>query len=277
MAALYPLTLDAWNSLLGRINSLASFPPEGCDPVAQLPLVSAPHKWTVQDIAAAQDKLKEICSDNAFTTPVPGSPSGKWRKLYIDEIDAAIDNGWCNCEPEAPCCIPYGQGTVWIEGPGGGYYVTIPYSQVIEQYLYANISYESAEAALPEGVMARLVECVAGSQLFIPHSLHHDHWVNCLYQSRWVDDGSNRNDEYWQTCETDPTETTYLGAVPTLAPSYHGSTSVGPHNYYDQPMLTQYLYDYYYQRWYGVWWVGYFEVDSYSYYFLMSGHPPMCS
>jgi len=272
MAATYPLTIERWKSLLERINALARNPPEGCNAVAELQLVAAPHKWRETDIAAARSKLSEICSNNVFSAP----STGKWRKAIIDELEIAIDSGWCNCE-RTPCCIPNGQGTVRIEGPGGGYDVTIPYSQVIEQFLYANISYESADAAIPAGVMARLVECVAGSQLFIPHSLHHDHWVNCLYQSRWVDDGSNRNDEYWQTCETDPTETTYLGAVPALAPSYHGSTSVGSHNYYDQPMLTQYLYDYYYQRWYGVWWIGYFEVDSYSYYFLMSGHPPMCS
>lgn len=271
MAATYVLTIDGWNGLLEQINYLAQHPPEGCDPIAPLDLVTAPHKWSTADIQAARDKLMEICSDNVFYAP----STGKWRQEIIEELDEAISNGWCNCEPEMPCCIPNGQGTVWIEGPGGGYWVTIPYWQIVEQYLYANISYESAAAALPEGVMARLVECVAGMQLFIPHSLHHDHWVNCLYQDRWVDDGSNRNDEYWQTCQTDPTETTYLGAVPALAPNYHGSVSVGPHNY-GHPMLMQYLYDYIAQRWYGVWWVGTFEVDSYSYYFLMSGHPPMC-
>jgi len=117
MAALYPLRLDAWNNVLTRINNLASFPPEGCDPVDELPLVTAPHKWTVQDITAAQDKLKEICSDNTFTTASPGD---KWRKLCIDELDEAIDNGWCDCEE--PCCIPQGEGTVWINSPyGGGY------------------------------------------------------------------------------------------------------------------------------------------------------------
>jgi hypothetical protein len=266
MAATYPLKLVAWNNILTRINNLASFPPDGCDPIAQLPLVTAPHKWSVQDITAAQNKLKEICSENTFTTAVPG---GKWRKLYIDELDAAIDNGWCNCEPQLPCCIPKGQGTVWIEGPGGGYYVTIPYWQIIEQYLYANISYGAAEAALPEGVMAHLVACYPGSSVFIPHSLHHNHWVNCIYQDRWLE-GGNRGEEYWSTCGSDPVEITYLGRLPAIAPDYHGGTSVGGNNYYDQPMNMGYHYDYIEQRWYATWWIGYFEVDSYSYYFDFS-------
>lgn len=265
MAALYPLTLDAWNSLLGRINNLASWPPEGCDPVAELPLVTAPHKWTVQDIAAAQDKLKEICSENTFTTAAPGAPGGKWRKLYIDELDAAIDNGWCNCEPQLPCCIPYGQGTVWIDGPGGGYYVTIPYWQVIEQYLYGNISYGAAEAALPEGVMAHLVQCYASGQGWIAHSFHHDHWVNCVYRDRWVE-GGWRGEEYWLTCSNTDSEVTYLGRVPALASSYRSNTVVGPTSYYD-PFCGAYHYDYIEHRWYQSCQIGGYDVDVYWYYF----------
>lgn len=265
MAALYPLTFDAWNSLLGRINNLASWPPEGCDPIAQLPLVTSPHKWTVQDITAAQNKLKEICSDNTFTTPVPGAPGGKWRKLYIDELEAAIDNGWCNCEPPIPCCIPYGQGTVWIEGPGGGYYVTIPYWQVIEQYLYGNISYGAAEAAIPDGVMAHLVECYPGSGAFLAHSYHHLHGVGMVFQDVWLE-GGNRGGEYWEDGGTDPEEVTYLGRVPAIASSYHGSYVQGATNYYG-PIGMGYHYDYIEQRWYETFLIGGFDRDWYWYYF----------
>jgi len=264
MAALYPLTLDAWNSLLGRINNLASWPPEGCDPIAQVPLVTAPHKWSVQDIAAAQDKLREICSDNNFTTP---SPSDKWRKLYIDELDAAIDNGWCNCEPPIPCCIPYGQGTVWIDGPGGGYYVTIPYWQIIEQYLYGNISYGAAEAALPEGIMAHLVQCYGSGQGWISHSFHHAYWVNCIEQDYWTD-GSKRGEEHWITCSNYPDEVTYLGRVSALTSSYQSSTVVGPNTYYGQPLwCSGWYYDQIEHRYYQSCQIGYFEVNAYWYYF----------
>lgn len=265
MAATYPLTLDAWNGILSSINALASNPPEGCDSLDELPLVSAPHQWSVADIAAAQDTLMEICSDNSFTTP---SPSDKWRKLYIDELYDAIDNGWCNCEPPIPCCIPYGDGTVWIVGPGGsGYWVTIPYWQVIEQYLYGNIDYGQAEAALPEGIMAHLVECYGSGEGWISHSFHHGHWVNCIYRDRWLE-GGWRGEEYWNTCQIDPDEITYLGRVPALASSYESSTVVGPNNYYGEPpFCSAWHYDEWEHRWYQSCQIGYFEVDAYWYYF----------
>jgi hypothetical protein len=264
MAALYPLTLDAWNGLLGRINSLASFPPEGCDPVDELPLVSAPHKWSIEDITAAQNKLTEICSDNTFTAAMPG---GKWRALYIDELDEAVDNGWCNCEPPIPCCIPQGEGTIWIEPYSGspGYWVTCPYWQVIEQYLYANITYASAEAALPEGIMAHLVQCYGSGQGYISHSYRHAHWVNCIEQDYWLE-GGKRGEEHWYTCGQDPDEVTYLGRVPVLTSSYQSSTVVGPNNYYDQPAFcSAWHYDYMEGRYYQSCLIGYFEVDVYVY------------
>lgn len=262
MAATYPLTLTAWNAVLGEINYLAGHPPEGCDPIAPLSLVSAPHKWSVQDIAAAQNKLTEICSDNTFTAAPPGD---KWRKRYIDELWDAIDNGWCNCEPEIPCCIPTGNGTVWIEAYGG-YWVTMPYWQIVEQYLYGNISYSAAEAAFPDGVFARIVECYPGSGGFISHSFHHDHWVNCVYQDTWLE-GGKRGEEYWSTCTNTDTEVTYLGRLPSISSSYGSSTSVGGTNYGSYPWTCQYHYDYIEGRWYQTCQIGYFEVDAYWYYF----------
>ena len=263
MAATYVLTIDGWNGLLGQINALATNPPEGCDALEELPLVEAPHKWSETDIAAARSKLVEICSDNVFAAP----STGKWLEDIVDELYTAIDNGWCNCEPEIPCCIPTGNGTVWINGPGGGYWVTIPYWQVVEQYLYGNIDYSAAEAALPAGVMARIVECYPGSSGYISHSYHHAHWTDCVYQDYWLDNGSKRGDEYWSTCGTDPEEVTYLGRLPSIASSYGGGTVVGGTNYYGSPMFCQYLYDYIEGRWYQSCWIGYFEVNAYWYTF----------
>lgn len=263
MAATYALTIAGWNGLLEQINYLAGHPPEGCDPIAPLELVTAPHKWSTADIAAARAKLEEICSDNVFSAP----STGRWLLSIVDELYEAIDNGWCNCEPEIPCCIPAGNGTVWIDGPGGGYWVTIPYWQVIEQYLYGNIDYSQAEAALPDGVMARIVECYPGSSGFISHSFHHDHWVNCVYQDTWVDGGGARGDEYWNTCSIDPTEITYLGRLPSISASYASGTSVGGTNYGSYPWTCGYHYDYIEGRWYQSCQVGYFEVTVDSYYF----------
>ena len=79
--------------------------------------------------------------------------TGKWLQDIIDELDEAIDNGWCNCEPEIPCCIPTGNGTFQYDESHGGYSVTCPYWQIVEQYLYGNIDYTTAEAAFPDGVL----------------------------------------------------------------------------------------------------------------------------
>jgi hypothetical protein len=260
MAATYPLTITAWNGLLSQINYLCEHPPEGCDSLTTLELVTVPHKWSTADIVAARDKLTEICSDNEFYAP----STGRWLNEIVDELWEAIDNGWCNCEPEIPCCIPQGSGTVWIEP--GHYQVTIPYWQIVEQYLYGYVSYADAEAAFPDGVWARIIECYPGSSGFIAHSFHHLHWVNCVYRDKWLD-GGWRGEEYWSTCETEPEEIDYLGRLPAIASSYGGSTNVGPTNYGSYPWTYQYHYDYIEGRWYETCQIGYFEVDAYWYTF----------
>jgi len=259
MAATYPLRLTAWNDLLGRINYLAAHPPTGCNPVVPLSMVSTPHKWSDQDIAAAQDKLKEICPDNNFTVAFPG---GKWRERYIDELNAAIDRGWCNC---LPCCIPNGQGTVWINSEYGGYYVTTSYYSIIDQYLRGYVDYGDAAAALPNGLMAHLVACYPGSGVFVPHSIRHYHWTNCIWQDYW-DDGGKRGNEWWETCSQTEVEETDLGRLPVIAPNYGGSTSVGDNVYYDGPLFcSSWRYDNWADKWYQSCLIGYFEVNASSY------------
>jgi len=264
MAAMYPLRLDAWNNILTRINNLALHPSEGCDPVAPLSLVAAPHKWSADDIAEAQDKLKEICSNNSFTTAFPG---GKWRKLYIDELEEAIENGWCGCEEER-CCVPQGSGRVQINP--GGYYVTIPFSQIVEQYLYGYVSYGDMVAAMGSDVVAHLEQCIGGpTGQIIHYTLTHLHWTNCIYQDRWIDTGAIRQygleDEYWYACSNTDSTIVGSGYVPSLAPGYQSSTSTGDHVYYDQPIGMGYYYDSATGRWCETNWIGAFEVDIYVY------------
>lgn len=257
MAATYPLTLEAWNGLLGRINALATNPPEGCDAVEALPLVESPHKWSETDIAAARAKLNEICSNNVFSAP----SAGRWLKAIIDELDAAIDNGWCNCEEEGRCCVPQGSGTVQINP--GGYYVTIPFSQIVEQYLYGYVSYSDMVAAMGSDVVAHLEECVGGPNGQIVHyTLLRHRWTNCIYEDRWADDGRLCFDrpEYWLMCGDEPAEVLESGYVPALAPGYQSSTSTGDRTYFDQPINTGLHYDQYAQRYYYVWWTGTFDV-----------------
>jgi hypothetical protein len=263
MAATYPLTIERWNGLLGRINALARNPPDGCDAVEELPLVTAPHKWSETDIAAARAKLGEICSTNSFDAP----STGKWLKATIDELEEAIENGWCGCEEER-CCVPRGSGTVQINP--GGYYVTIPFSQIVEQYLYGYVSYADMVAAMGEDVVAHLEECVGGpTGQIIHYTLTHIHWVDCIYQDRWVDTGAIRQygsqDEYWYTCSNSDSTVVGSGYVLSFSPGYQSSTSVGSSNYYDQPIGMGYMYDYAAGRWYETYWIGAFDVDAYVY------------
>ena len=77
----------------------------------ELPLVTAPHKWSETDIAAARDKLTRFVPTTCST---PRQPASGWKPI-IDELDAAIDNGWCNCEPEIRAACPMDMGTVQID------------------------------------------------------------------------------------------------------------------------------------------------------------------
>jgi len=88
-------TRNAWNAIIQQVNELATNPPAGCNPLATLELVGPKHKWSKGDIGAVQAKLMAICNTNTFAA-VPE----KWRQSTIDEINAAIARGWCNCNDE---------------------------------------------------------------------------------------------------------------------------------------------------------------------------------
>lgn len=82
-----------WNmQIIQPINELAENPPDGCDPVNTLDEAEKDHLWMKQDIIDVQDKLMEICPDNNFTeleTPQLVTV------ILIQEIEDAIDHGWC--------------------------------------------------------------------------------------------------------------------------------------------------------------------------------------
>ena len=69
--------------------------------------------------------------------------TGIWKQAIIDELNTAIGKGWCKCQQA--CCVPNKTGTVPMPG---GYNVTIPYSQILTQYLYGNVSYSDMVAAM---------------------------------------------------------------------------------------------------------------------------------
>lgn len=93
-------TRQDWNNIIQQVNDLAQNPPEGtdCEPLDTLSEVDPEHIWTRGDITSVQDKLIEICKDNTFSAELR-----LWAQDIIDEINAAIANGWCDCEEE---CLP---------------------------------------------------------------------------------------------------------------------------------------------------------------------------
>jgi len=94
---------NSWNDLVRRVNEVLENPPDNtdCDPIAPLPEIDAEcHQWTTQDITDMQNALKEACDTNVFT---PVVPCDKWEVSIIDEIEAAIVVGFCDCKTLDEC------------------------------------------------------------------------------------------------------------------------------------------------------------------------------
>jgi hypothetical protein len=93
--------LSDWNNTLAAVNTLLKNPGPGCSAIAALSApLTAPHLWAkTADIAAVQNALKQVCSNNTFTTPIPDL----WKQSIIDEINTALGNGWCNCGACSAC------------------------------------------------------------------------------------------------------------------------------------------------------------------------------
>jgi hypothetical protein len=86
--------LSDWNAIIRRFNALIS---AGCVGGVPLEEVTPPHKWSISDLQIMRDKLTEMCSGTpAFTTPLD-----IWRQSTVDELNAAIDNCQCTCDPNS--------------------------------------------------------------------------------------------------------------------------------------------------------------------------------
>lgn len=84
-------TRNDWNDIIQRVNDLINSN-EACKDVEPLEEVEENHIWTKQDITEVRDKLQEICEDTEFTEDLI-----YWKQPIIDEINDAIDAGWCDC------------------------------------------------------------------------------------------------------------------------------------------------------------------------------------
>jgi len=97
--------VNSWNDLIRRVNAVLENPPPDttCEPIAALPEVDECHQWSTQDITDMQNALKEACDTNEFTSVVE---CDKWTVSIIDELEAAILVGFCDCDPLNPCAPP---------------------------------------------------------------------------------------------------------------------------------------------------------------------------
>lgn len=66
--------------------------------MATLPHVDPDHKWSKTDILAVQSALRQTCGSIDFE-PLPE----RWQRSIIDEIEAAMEHAWCDCESAAQC------------------------------------------------------------------------------------------------------------------------------------------------------------------------------
>lgn len=93
-----PFSLDNWNLLIADVNNILQNPPEdsNCEPIDTIEAAGDPHLWSVDDIEEVRNKLKETCPDIRFQEDLQ-----IWRPEIVDEIEAQMENAWCDCEGEA--------------------------------------------------------------------------------------------------------------------------------------------------------------------------------
>ena len=84
-----------WNAIVQQVNDLIADPPSGCPQLDALEEVGPSHKWSAKDFLAVRSRLFEMCNYSTFI-----AFAYKWKRDLIDEINAAISNGWCGCEDQ---------------------------------------------------------------------------------------------------------------------------------------------------------------------------------
>src|SRR5690242_2693726 len=92
-----------WNDLIDAVNEVLQNPPgeTDCNPLPALEHVGPGTIWRKSHIKQVQDALKATCDSISFNT-IPDL----WKQSIVDEINTAIGQAWCNCEPEDDDCTP---------------------------------------------------------------------------------------------------------------------------------------------------------------------------
>jgi len=100
-------TFNDYIVLLTAINDLCENPIGNCSDVEKLELPTKPHIYSQKDIEKIREKLEELC----FYPPERGTewedfwteledikdPGQLWTAGILNEIEDAIDEGWCDC------------------------------------------------------------------------------------------------------------------------------------------------------------------------------------
>ncbi len=90
-----PFSVENWNKLIRAVNEKLEDPPEGdeaCEPIDPIEEVTDPHRWSVDDVQEMRDKMMETCPDISFNEELE-----LWEPAFIDEIETALEEMWCDC------------------------------------------------------------------------------------------------------------------------------------------------------------------------------------
>lgn len=92
-----PFKRSDWNEIIQRVNDVITAPPADtdCDPLPPLDEVDPNHIWSKDDITEVRDALMATCPSISFNAELR-----LWSQDVLDEIDAAIDQAWCDCEDD---------------------------------------------------------------------------------------------------------------------------------------------------------------------------------
>jgi len=84
---------EAWNAIIQKVNDERTDPPDGCDPLDEIPCVDPEHIWTKDDVQEVQDAIDEMCPGTVIFEPIPDY----WDDSIIDEIETALEDPWGDC------------------------------------------------------------------------------------------------------------------------------------------------------------------------------------
>ncbi len=88
-----PFKLSDWNSIVQAINALIA---KSSSSTPSLPIITAPHRWSVADIVAARNALIAICTNG----PTFNAATVKWTQAIVTELNTAIAD--CVCQNLLP-------------------------------------------------------------------------------------------------------------------------------------------------------------------------------